>query len=97
LSQKNPFFGYRRITAILNEQCNEEGRKINNKRVLRLMRLIGIKAIYSKKKTTIINQKDYKYPYLLKDLTINRPNQVWATDITYIKTPSGFCLFDSFN
>ena len=74
----------------MNEQCAEEGKMINSKRVLRLMRLIGIKAIYSKKKTTIINQKDYKYPYLLKGLTINQPNQVWATDITYIKTPVGF-------
>ena len=54
------------------------------------MRLIGIKALYPKRKTTIINKKDYKYPYLLKDLIINRSNQVWATDITYIKTPVGF-------
>ena len=54
------------------------------------MRLIKIQAIYPKKKTTIINKKEYKYPYLLSDIKIIKPNQVWATDITYIKTPAGF-------
>ncbi len=87
LWQKYQFFGYRRITAVLR---SEKGYKVNHKRVLRLMRLIEVKAIYPGKKMTIINRKDYKYPYLLKNLIINRPNQVWATDITYIKTPVGF-------
>lgn len=87
LWSKYSFFGYRRITAILNGQKEF---KINKKRVLRLMRLIGIQAVYPKKKTTIINRKEYKYPYLLKDLKITKPNQVWATDITYIKIPGGF-------
>ncbi len=54
------------------------------------MRLMGIQAIYPKKKTTIINQADYKYPYLLGSIEIIKPNQAWATDITYIKTPMGF-------
>lgn len=54
------------------------------------MRLINLQAIYPKKKTTIINKKDYKYPYLLNDIKIIKPNQAWATDITYIKTPAGF-------
>ena len=49
------------------------------------MRLIGIQAIYPKKKTTIFNKKEYKYPYLLNDIKIIRTNQVWSTDITYIK------------
>lgn len=81
------FFGYRRITAILKDQ---KGYEINRKKVLRLMRLIGIQAIYPKKRTTIINKKEYKYPYLLNDIKIIRANQVWSTDITYIKIPGGF-------
>ncbi|MFT7088188.1 MAG: putative transposase, partial [Rickettsiales bacterium] len=89
LWQKYQFFGYRRITSILNEQ-SKDGTKINHKKTLRLMRLIGIQALYPKRRTTIINKADYKYPYLLKDLIINQPNQVWATDITYIKTGAGF-------
>ncbi len=87
LWSKHSFFGYRRITAILNEQ---KGYKINQKKVLRLMRLMGIQAVYPKKKTTIINKKEYKYPYLLNDIRIIRVNQVWSTDITYIKIPGGF-------
>lgn len=90
LWQKYQFFGYRKITAILNEQKSKDDAKINHKKTLRLMRLIGICALYPKRKTTIINKADYKYPYLLKDLIINQPNQVWATDITYIKTGAGF-------
>jgi putative transposase len=54
------------------------------------MRLIKLQAIYAKPRTTIINKKEYKYPYLLHDLIINKPNQVWATDITYIKIRGGF-------
>jgi putative transposase len=55
------------------------------------MRLIGIEALYPKKK--FINKKvkkEYKYPYLLQNIQIDKPNKVWATDITYIKTPAGF-------
>lgn len=87
LWQSCQFFGYRRITEILRVQ---KGYNINSKRVLRLMRLIGIQALYPRRKTTIVNKRDYKYPYLLRDIKINKPNKVWSTDITYIKTPSGF-------
>ena len=87
---KYQFFGYRRITEVIN-QDRGSGNKINSKKILRLMRLLKIKALYPKKKTTIINKDDYKYPYLLEDKSkINKPNYSWATDITYIKTPVGF-------
>lgn len=82
---KYSFFGYRRITAVLRRR----GYNINRKKVLRLMNLMGISAIYPKPRTTMIN-KEYKYPYLLKDLAIIAPNQVWSSDITYIKMPKGF-------
>ena len=87
LWQKYSFLGYRKIAVILTVQNNQN---INRKKVLRLMRLMGLQAIYAKPKTTITNKNEYKYPYLLKDLIITKPNQVWATDITYIKTPNGF-------
>lgn len=81
-----PFYGYRRIRAELKRR----GHPINEKRVRRLMEEMNIKALYPRPRTTIRAAKDQIYPYLLKDLTINRPNQVWATDITYIKMPIGF-------
>ena len=83
---KTPFYGVRRITAHLNRQ----GHKVNRKRVARLMREMGLKAIYPKPKTSISNQAHKKYPYLLKDVQITHPNQAWATDITYIRINKGF-------
>ncbi len=81
-----PEYGYRRITAALRRANHD----INHKKVLRIMREMGIQAIYPKPKTTIRNNEHKTFPYLLKDLVIDRPNQVWATDITYIKLPTGF-------
>lgn len=87
---KYQFFGYRRITQIVN-QDKSDNNKINRKKILRLMKVLKIKALYPKRKTTIINKKDYKYPYLLEDKSkIDKPNHTWAIDITYIKTPVGF-------
>lgn len=54
------------------------------------MKSIGIEAIRPKKKIKFNKVAKYKYPYLLKDVDINKPNKVWATDITYVKTPVGF-------
>jgi len=82
-----PFYGYRKMTVRLNRW---HGYQVNHKRVARLMRLMGIQAIYPGPRTSISNKEHKKYPYLLRNLEINRPNQVWATDITYIPMPQGF-------
>jgi len=83
---KAPFYGTRKMTAWLRWQ----GYQVNRKRIQRLMRLMGIEAIYPKKKLSTSSTEVKKYPYLLKDLAITKPNQVWATDITYIRMNKGF-------
>lgn len=82
-----PFYGYRKMTIRLNR---EHGYEVNRKRVARLMVKMGLQAIYPQPRTTISNPQHKKYPYLLRGLKINRPNQVWAADITYIPMPQGF-------
>jgi len=84
---RTPFYGYRKMTVRLNRW---HGYQVNHKRVARLMRNMGLQAIYPGPQTSIPNQEHKKYPYLLRGLEINRPNQVWATDITYIPMPQGF-------
>ena len=64
--------------------------EINRKRIQRLMRIMGIEAIYPKPNTSLRNLEHKIYPYLLRDLDIVRPNQVWSTDITYIPMEKGF-------
>lgn len=81
-----PFFGVRRMTAVLKR----DGHAINEKRVRRLMRVIGLETIYPKPRTSLKNQANPVYPYLLKGLVIDRPDQVWATDITYIPLTRGW-------
>jgi putative transposase len=81
-----PFFGARRIARTLSE----EGFPIDRKRARRLMRLMGVEALGPKPRTTKPAPGHKIYPYLLRDLTIDRPNQVWAADITYIPLPRGF-------
>ena len=83
---KRPFYGSRRICDWLWE----EGHDINRKRVQRLMRQMGITAIYPKAKTSKPGRGHKIYPYLLRNLVIDRPNQVWAADITYIPMAKGF-------
>ena len=83
---KWPFFGSRRITAILRT----EGLEINRKRVIRLMRLMGIEGLAPRPKTSQPAPEHTVYPYLLRNRTIERPNEVWALDITYVPMAHGF-------
>ena len=83
---KTPVYGTRSMRDYLNRQ----GYNVNRKRVQRLMRLMGLKAIYPKPKTSKPHPGHRIYPYLLKGLDINRPDMVWATDITYISLRGGF-------
>jgi len=83
---KTPFYGVRRMCLWLRSL----GYLINKKRVRRLMRQMGLQAIYPKPRTSQPGEGHKIYPYLLRELTIERPNQVWATDITYIPMARGF-------
>jgi putative transposase len=81
-----PFAGARMLRDLLRNM----GHRVGRRRVARLMRLMGIQAVYRKPKTTQRHPAHPVYPYLLRGLRINRPNQVWATDITYIPMARGF-------
>ena len=83
---ETPFYGSRRMTVWLLH----EGHAVNRKRVQRLMRLMGLEAIYPKPRLSVANPEHRKFPYLLRGLSVNRVNQVWATDITYIPMARGF-------
>jgi putative transposase len=82
----HPFLGSRRLTAWLNEQ----GERVNRKRVQRLLRLMGLEAIYPKPKLSAARAGHRIYPYLLRQVRIERPDQVWSTDITYVPLACGF-------
>ena len=81
-----PFYGSRRI----RDWFEDQGLVVNRKRIQRLMRLMGIQALFPKKKTSRPGKGHKVYPYLLRGLEINRSNQVWAADITYIPMAKGF-------
>jgi len=81
-----PFYGSRKI----RRELVNRGYSVGRGRVRRLMRRMGIEAIYRKPRTSIPQPGSHIYPYLLKDLTIERSNQVWATDITYLPMAHGF-------
>lgn len=83
---KMPFYGVEKMTAWLIRG----GFIVNSKRVRRLMRLMGIEAIYPKRNLSIASAEHKKYPYLLRDVLVERPDQVWSTDITYIRMQEGF-------
>jgi putative transposase len=83
---KTPFYGSRRLTAWLSRQ----GEEVNRKRVQRLMGIMGLAAIYPGPRTTVTNPDHKIFPYLLRGLTIDRRDQVWSTDITYIPLEEGF-------
>lgn len=84
---RHPFKGSRRLR---DDLWDNYGLHVNRKRVQRLMRMMGIHALYPGAKTTRRNQQHKVYPYLLRDLDIDRVNQVWCTDITYIPMHKGF-------
>jgi putative transposase len=81
-----PFLGSRRLARMLRE----DGQAINRKRVQRLMRQMGIAALGPKPRTTKRAPGHKVFPYLLRSMTIDRPNQVWAADITYVPIGRGF-------
>jgi len=83
---ETPFYGSRRITAWLRRQ----GYQVNRKRVRRLMKLMGIIAIYRPPRTTKPSPGHKVYPYLLRNMEVNQVNQVWGADITYIPMAHGF-------
>ena len=83
---KRPYFGSRR----LRDDLAEQGYPIGRDHVRRLMRLMGLEAIYPKKRMSLQNRENRVYPYLLRDLMIVRPDQVWCSDITYIRLKGGF-------
>src|ERR1019366_2479107 len=83
---EHPFKGSRRMVIWLRQ----EGHAVNRKRVQRLMRLMGLEAVYPKPRLSVGGAGHKVYPYLLRNVAIERVNQVWSTDITYIPMPNGF-------
>ncbi len=86
LHLKVPFYGARKLVVELSKQGIDVGRK----KVRSLLRLLGLEALYRKPRTTIPDKEHKIYPYLLRDIVVDRANQVWATDITYIPLARGF-------
>lgn len=83
---RHPFYGSRKMVVFLKT----EGYTVNRKRVQRLMRAMGLAAIAPGPNTSCVHPEHKVYPYLLRGVAVVRPNQVWSTDITYIRLPRGF-------
>jgi Integrase core domain/HTH-like domain/Helix-turn-helix domain len=83
---RTPFWGVRNMTWWLRQQ----GWQVNGKHVRRLLRVMGLEAIYAKPRLSIPSPGHRIYPYLLRDVTIDHPDQCWAADITYIRMRGGF-------
>ena len=83
---RTPFYGTRKMTAWLHTQ----GYSVDRKRVRRLLRMMGLEAIYPKPRISVPGTVEQRYPYLLRGMTISRCNQVWSCDITYIRLARGF-------
>ena len=83
---RRPFYGRPRLTAYLRRL----GYEVNEKRVRRLMQKMWLEAVYPRPKTQDSAREHKKYPYLLREIEISRPNQVWSADITYIPMALGF-------
>lgn len=86
IHMKHPYMGSRSI----KDQLNKKGYDIGRKKVVSIMKALKIEAIYPKPNLSLSNKEHKKYPYLLKNLKITKSNQVWSTDITYIRTKTGF-------
>jgi putative transposase len=82
----HPFYGVRKMTVWLQQQ----GHAVGPKRVRRLLRAMGLMAVYPKPRLSLNPSAHRRFPYLLKGFAIVRPNQVWSTDITYIRLNGGF-------
>lgn len=83
---RTPFYGSRRMTEWLITQ----GYEVNRKRISRLMEVLGIEAVYPKPQLSRPGDRHKIHPYLLRGVTVDRPDQVWSTDITYIRMAQGF-------
>ena len=84
---ETPFYGSRRMAHVLSQEL---GVPVNRKRVIRLMRVMGIEALYPKPKTSTPGVGHRIFPYLLRGFQVDRANQVWSSDITYIPMRHGF-------
>lgn len=83
----HPFFGARRI----RDELREKGIRTSRRRVRRLMEMMGLETLSPKPNTSRPGKNHVRYPYLLRGMKITRPDQVWASDITYIRMPRGWC------